>query len=523
MSKYADDYICTCEMNLVTCINDYHAQSCDLWLEPTFVDGSDEWDGDLGTLVLNRSPWHNADDYIWNGDTPVCRKATAEARTVAQSPIVISDGAEPCLADAITEWAQINKHDDDEVFITEGEQEVLDALTSGAASVDASGLIDLNNGSYADFEARTTYRKIIGDDGAPTWVEELWDDGACYLSEFSGDTADIAPVECQCLPPKRFYCHVCKVQREKESDLWGPWDPKSGVKTSTVVGSYIGGGATSTYYGNWKSCHHNMDPFMLPGKQHRNIVISAKRTHTADTTPDYGLYLYNGWDPRCVATLLPWQDYGLPTVTFEKAASAIKYAYDLACSGQKVEVGCMGGHGRTGTVLACMAILSKPDMTPQEAVAWVRKVHCHEAIETNQQEWFVAWFQAWHLGGTCPPMPTTYVSKHDANWNAASTAAKAVKGGATVMGPKAPISTLPPAAGTWCDECKRTVVKYHNGGCSQDVAHSSMLKPEHFENTVTAIPQGAMSGSTANARRRNAKRANRRNAKKFLAQTRNGG
>ncbi len=55
-----------------------------------------------------------------------------------------------------------------------------------------------------------------------------------------------------------------------------------------------------------------------------------------------------------------------------------------------VEVGCLGGHGRTGTALACLAVLTG---TPaNEAVAWVRANYCAHAVETEAQEALVAAF-----------------------------------------------------------------------------------------------------------------------------------
>lgn len=46
-----------------------------------------------------------------------------------------------------------------------------------------------------------------------------------------------------------------------------------------------------------------------------------------------------------------------------------------------------GGHGRTGTALACLARL---DGVPAgDAVAWVREHYCRQAVETVDQEAFV--------------------------------------------------------------------------------------------------------------------------------------
>lgn len=468
MSRYADDYTCTCEMQLVCTKNDQHADSCELWQEETFRNGSDEWDGSLGTLVLNRNPWDRPGDYVWDGDNPIVSIDTAIDR----------------MAETVS----------DDVPIGALEQEALDCLTAGSAEVDESGWILLPDGSFADFESRMTYRKI-NDQGQVYWADESWDDEDIALAE---------PVDCVCTPSKKFYCQVCRVQRLNESDQWMPWDGKYNAVPSNGT----------TYY--YSSCHHVFETFHLPKRQHRNIKISGKRFHTPDTTPDYGLYAYDGWSPSCVATFIPWADYGLPKTAYASAARAIVDAWNRACNGEKVEVGCMGGHGRTGTILACLAILSDPEMSAEDAVLHVRKVHCHEAIETNQQEWFVAWFRAWHLGCTPPPMPQTYVSKHSATWDAAKTAATAVAArpytAPKVLGTPEYRSVGPASNGTYCAECKRPVIKYHNGGCSQD--------------TIPAVPTieqlRPTAGETANARRRNAKRANRRAAKREMARIRTG-
>ena len=58
-----------------------------------------------------------------------------------------------------------------------------------------------------------------------------------------------------------------------------------------------------------------------------------------------------------------------------------------ARAGEKVELGCLGGHGRTGTALACLAVLG--GYPHEEAFAWVRADYCPSAIETAEQEAFV--------------------------------------------------------------------------------------------------------------------------------------
>ena len=72
---------------------------------------------------------------------------------------------------------------------------------------------------------------------------------------------------------------------------------------------------------------------------------------------DFGLYLDARWAPTWPAALIEWEDFGLPRDPVA-AAAAIRNAFARASAGEIVEVGCVGGLGRTGTVLACMAMLA---------------------------------------------------------------------------------------------------------------------------------------------------------------------
>ncbi len=67
---------------------------------------------------------------------------------------------------------------------------------------------------------------------------------------------------------------------------------------------------------------------------------------------------------------------------------SLRSVLDRARDGQRVEVGCSGGHGRTGTALACLAILA--GLSPSDAVSWVRAHYCPDAVETADQEAYVA-------------------------------------------------------------------------------------------------------------------------------------
>lgn len=48
-------------------------------------------------------------------------------------------------------------------------------------------------------------------------------------------------------------------------------------------------------------------------------------------------------------------------------------------------VACAGGHGRTGTVLACIILAACPNMSVADVILFIRKTHCVEAIESATQ------------------------------------------------------------------------------------------------------------------------------------------
>ncbi len=105
--------------------------------------------------------------------------------------------------------------------------------------------------------------------------------------------------------------------------------------------------------------------------------------------PSFGLYLDPRWQPGWPFELIEWPDFGLP-LDASRAIEQIHGAYGRAADGEDVEVGCFGGLGRTGTVLACMGTLAGVPAT--EAVEWVRTHYDGRAVETREQEEWVLWF-----------------------------------------------------------------------------------------------------------------------------------
>lgn len=125
----------------------------------------------------------------------------------------------------------------------------------------------------------------------------------------------------------------------------------------------------------------------------------GRREPPGDPSPEFGLYLHRRrtllgrerWTPAWPAEWVDWPDFRVPRDP-RRAAAAIGHAYDLARAGARVEVACGGGTGRTGTVLACMAVLA--GHPADDAVAWVRAHYRPRAVETAAQRRWVEWFAA---------------------------------------------------------------------------------------------------------------------------------
>jgi protein-tyrosine phosphatase len=76
----------------------------------------------------------------------------------------------------------------------------------------------------------------------------------------------------------------------------------------------------------------------------------------------------------------------------DEARAAFEEAHRRAADGERVEVACGGGVGRTGTALACIAQLG--GVSAENATAWVRENYAAHAIETPWQRRYVRRFAA---------------------------------------------------------------------------------------------------------------------------------
>lgn len=106
--------------------------------------------------------------------------------------------------------------------------------------------------------------------------------------------------------------------------------------------------------------------------------------------PTFALYLLGKRPPEVEweHTWVRWPDFRLPSDRAE-AARALREAWERA-EAERVEVACHGGHGRTGTALACLAVLD--GVPADQAVAYVREHYNPRAVETPWQRRYVSGF-----------------------------------------------------------------------------------------------------------------------------------
>ena len=121
-----------------------------------------------------------------------------------------------------------------------------------------------------------------------------------------------------------------------------------------------------------------------------------RRPAPKGTSPDHGLYLGSRRMRRQHDAALTWPhdwidwpDFLLPRDR-EDAVTRIRAVHERARASHGVEVACGGGVGRTGTVIACLAVLA--GVAPTEAVAWVRANYHPRAVETPWQRLWVIGF-----------------------------------------------------------------------------------------------------------------------------------
>lgn len=113
--------------------------------------------------------------------------------------------------------------------------------------------------------------------------------------------------------------------------------------------------------------------------------VRGRRSSDTVSPADFALLLADGPEPTWPHRHLRWPDFWVPRDRAE-TLDALHEAHRRARDGERVEVACRGGVGRTGTALAALAILD--GLPPAQAVSWIRDNYHPRAVETPwQRRW----------------------------------------------------------------------------------------------------------------------------------------
>ncbi|RKN29171.1 protein-tyrosine phosphatase family protein [Micromonospora musae] len=120
---------------------------------------------------------------------------------------------------------------------------------------------------------------------------------------------------------------------------------------------------------------------VLPG----GAAVRGRRIGDDASPADFALLLAPGPAPAWPHRRIRWPDFWIP-VDRADALDALGEALRRAQDGERVEVACRGGQGRTGTALAALAVLD--GMPAGQVVEWVRANYRPRAVETPwQRRW----------------------------------------------------------------------------------------------------------------------------------------
>lgn len=156
-----------------------------------------------------------------------------------------------------------------------------------------------------------------------------------------------------------------------------------------------------------RQCHHKRDEVQIGG----HFILASEWFYDTDINlepvPDLGIYLHSGWDkffepPQIIGEpegfgsinqaiypviIVPWADQGVISMPMLNwLMEGIKH--NLA-QGKLIEIGCLGGHGRTGTLLACILGFVE-ELSAHEAIKTLRLRYCKKAVESKAQAKLIA-------------------------------------------------------------------------------------------------------------------------------------
>lgn len=109
--------------------------------------------------------------------------------------------------------------------------------------------------------------------------------------------------------------------------------------------------------------------------------FSWARTSPVLTSP--GVKLPFDTESTSQSVIIDWPDREVPRLSVDVVRHLVEWMLGVLESGKTLEIGCIGGHGRTGTMAA--VLLVEQGLDPVTAVLRVWKTYCPDAIESSDQ------------------------------------------------------------------------------------------------------------------------------------------
>lgn len=388
--------------------------SCDLWMDDDFAYGSATWNSRFGSLVYDltgdRSSLHTATDDEIGGvlGTPADAVPTTEW-SAEQEFLDICDQREHKL---LAEW---DSGDEPGNYTIDG---VLRMWNPDFGVWETKALkchCDDEKGFSFQSDKKICERCMVWRPGKKQESPTTWFSDQVWRPFSYGENE----LWCKCNPPREYSCNKCNVKRDNRESPWQTWNGQFSYGPGTVS---TGGATTYNYneWGNeygttWSLCRHRGRELVLPNG---NVIYgsSESATDNPEFKADFGVYLDKSWTPVTLALYIPWADMGLPGLKYDYMDQAVDLIIRMSSKGQNVEIGCIGGHGRTGTLMALVVMRSGLDLegssseVAKRAIDYVRENYCSHAIESLTQEWYIEAFYCVWQGLEVPDKPETTTS-----------------------------------------------------------------------------------------------------------------
>jgi len=153
-----------------------------------------------------------------------------------------------------------------------------------------------------------------------------------------------------------------------------------------------GESSNKKWAGGGERCFHKHPP--LPIEGHDKVLVYGGNCSNPVVTDadiyvglDYGMATHRQRFPWVEGDAIHYKiEDRYPPDDAKEFLELIEYLADQANGGAKIHIGCIGGHGRTGIVLAAMVALMTDEDDP---ISYVRKHYCKKAVETPAQVKFL--------------------------------------------------------------------------------------------------------------------------------------